>query len=66
MAKLIDIEPGQIWVVKVSGRRVHCRVEEIKPAPRPRGQRRIVLTNMRTGRTIERSARALRYQIKGS
>ena len=62
MAKLSLVAVGQVWTVKISGNIVNARIESInKPGPYDgRTKTRLTLTNLTTGRTISRTAAALR------
>jgi hypothetical protein len=66
MAKLSEVEVGQIWIAKVSQRLVRVRVDSInKPGhyAYKGAKTRIGLTNLRTNRTLSYTAAKLRRKV---
>ena len=66
MAKIAQVKVGQCWTCKISGNITRVRVDAIRtdePGLYKKRRTRLELTNIRTGRKVERSAAALRSLV---
>lgn len=60
MARLNQVQVGDVWTVKISDKVVQCRVLEIKPKRICSTRKRVRLLNLTTKREVCRTAAALR------
>lgn len=67
MAKQSEVEVGQVWTARVSGDLVRVRVDSVyKPdnwLPGRNSKTTYGLTNLKTGRTLSRTAAFLRKRV---